>query len=224
MTKVGGQYALTNRYRHPSVSSFVTSGRGGRGVFDLEKITEVLQSALSFIEQLGRKKQIILFVSSRRETVDLVERIAADLSMPYMLNRWIGGTLSNFKNIKGRVDRMERLRKDSEEGKWSKYTKKERVLLNRELAKLENWFSGIGTMDVLPGAVFVLDVKKEAIAVSEANSVGISVIGFSNADADLTVAGYPIIANIHSHETVAYVLSLVKEAYEAGVKGGKDTK
>ena len=220
--QAGGRYVATSRYRHPSVSPFVLPGGKGFGLFDSEKMVETLLSSLSFIEQLGKKKDVILFVSSRRESVDLMEQIAKDLSLPYMLNRWIGGTLSNFRNIRGRVERMERLRKDRDDEKWLKYTKKERVLLNRELAKLENRFSGIDVMDVPPAAVFVLDTKKDAITVEEANRAGIPVIGFSNADADMSVITHPIVANIRSRDTVSYILSLVKEAYEAGARGGKE--
>lgn len=218
ITKVGGQYAVTSRYRHPSAVSFVAESRGNRGVFDLDKTVEVLEKTLSFIEECGKKGYIILLVSSRQETVDLVKQTAQNLSLPYMLNRWIGGTLSNFKNIRGRTDKMGTMQQEKEEGAWTKYTKKEKVLLNRELAKLENRFTGIALLSELPQAVFVLDTRKEKIAVKEANSTGVPVIGFSNADADVNLIQYPIIANIHSRDAVGYVLGLVEEAYKEGVK------
>lgn len=145
--------------------------------------------------------------------MDAVRKTAQDLSLPYMLNRWIGGTISNFSNIHGRVERMEHLRKEKEEGKWSDRTKKERVLMNRELAKLENRFAGITDMDELPAAIFVLDTRKEHIAVTEANGAGVPVIGFSNINADLNLVQHPIVANIQSRETVTYVLSLIERAY-----------
>ena len=134
-----------------------------------------------------------------------------------MLNRWIGGTLSNFVNIKGRINKMLAMQKEKEEGAWTRYTKKEKVLLNRELAKLENRFTGIATLTELPQALFVLDTRKESIAVKEANNADIPVIGFSTANADVHCIQHPIIANIHSREAVTYILSLVEEAYKKGV-------
>ena len=224
MQRVGGHYAVTNRYRHPSLTSLVAGRDGKYAVFDLTKTIEVLQKTLSFIEECGKKGQIILFVSTRRETVDLVKKTAEGLSLPYMLNRWIGGTLSNFTHIKGRVTKMSTMQKEKEEGAWTKYTKKETVLFNRELAKLENRFTGIAEMHELPQAVFVLDTQRERIAVKEANNTNIPVIGFSNANADIHCIQHPIIANIYSRETVAYVLGLVEEAYKKGAdakeKGG----
>ena len=218
ITKVGGQYAVTSRYRHPSLIPFIAENRKNRGIFDLEKTVEVLEKTLLFIEECGKKGHIILFVSTRQETVDLVKQAAENLSLPHMLNRWIGGTLSNFKNIKGRVEKMKQMQQEKEEGKWTKYTKKEKVLLNRELAKLENRFTGIASLSELPQVVFVLDTRKEKIAVKEANNAEIPVIGLSNADADIKPVQYPIIANIYSRDAAAYILDLVEEAYRKGVK------
>lgn len=218
MMKVGGQYAITSRYRHPSLIPFIAENKKDRGIFNLEKTVEVMEKTLAFIEECGKKGHIILFVSTRQETVDLMEQTALNLSLPYMLNRWIGGTLSNFKNIKGRTEKMKRMQQEKEEGRWTKYTKKEKVLFNRELSKLENRFTGIVSLNELPQIIFVLDTRKEKIAMKEANNAGIPVIGFSNADADINLIQHPIIANIHSRDTVAYVLNLIEEAYKEGVK------
>lgn len=220
--RVGGHYAVTNRYQHPSLASMIEGKKGSRAVFDIEKITTLLEKTLTFIEECGKKGHVILFVSTRQETIDSVRQTAKNLSLPYMLNRWIGGTLSNFTNIKGRINKMSTMQKEKEEGGWTKYTKKEKVLLNRELTKLENRFTGIATLTELPQAVFVLDTRKEHIAVKEANSTGVSVIGFSTANADIHRIQEPIIANIHSREAVTYILGLVETAYKKGVSNKKE--
>ena len=220
MKEIGGHYAVTSRYCHPSLTSLVIAKKRERGVFDLEKTIEMMEGALAYIKEIGKKRKVILFVSSRQETLDLIEKTAIDLSLPYMVNRWIGGTLSNFKNIRSRVDRLEKLRKERDDGKWAKYTKKEKVLLNRELGKLESKFIGIKDMDVLPAAIFILDTKKEKIAVNEAHTANVPVIGFSNADADVNTIQYPIIANIYTRGAVEYILGLVADAYKQGVKEG----
>ncbi|MCY4576895.1 MAG: 30S ribosomal protein S2 [Candidatus Kaiserbacteria bacterium] len=214
--RVGGHYAVTNRYRHPSLGSMIEGKKGNQAVFSLEKVTDLLEKTLAFVEECGKKGHIILFVATRQETVDLVKQTAENLSLPYMLNRWIGGTLSNFTNIKGRINKMSTMQKEKEEGAWTKYTKKEKVLLNRELAKLENRFTGIAALTELPKAIFILDTRKESIAVKEANGAKVPVIGFSTANADIHRIQHPIIANIHSRQAVTYILSLVEEAYKKG--------
>lgn len=219
--RVGGHYAVTNQYRHPSLASVVEGKKGNRAIFAMEKIVAMLEKTLAFVEECGKKGHIILFVSTRQESVDLVRKTAENLSLPHMLNRWIGGTLTNFTNIKGRLNKMSTMQKEKEEGAWTKYTKKEKVLLNRELAKLENRFTGIATVTELPQAIFVLDTRKESIATKEANSAGIPVIGFSSANADVHRIQHPIIANIHSREAVKYILTLVEEAYKKGVSSKK---
>ena len=219
MEKVGGQYALTKRYRHPSMQAIVRQKASGGLCFDLEKTVEMLTKALTFIEAVAKKEGSLFFVSTRRETADMVQKTAEELSQPYMVNRWVGGTISNFKNVRSRVERMEKLVKEREEGRWTHYTKKEKVLMTRELGKLQGKFSGIASMTERPAALIVFDTKREKIAVSEAIRSKIPVIGFSNANADLRAAQYPVPMNIYSREAVAYLLGLVKEAYTKGKEG-----
>ena len=229
---VGGQYAMTNRFRHPSIVSLIVPSKRKENVFETEKIVAIAEKALKFVEQCGKKGGIILFVSTRREATPLVREAAEALKLPYMVDRWIGGTLSNFRQIKSRAERLEQLQKEKESGVWTKFTKKERVMLNRALANLETKFSGIVSLEQLPAAVFILDAKKEQHAVAEANKVGVPVIGFSNANADITKITYPIVANIQSRETVAFMLKKIEESYRDGVKStpkieekkGEDTK
>ena len=219
----GAQYAVGKRYRHPSAASFLNKNDKG-GMFDIEKQVKMLTATLAFVGECGKKKQTILFVSTRQETVDLVRQTAQSLSMPYTLNRWIGGTISNFSNIRSRVEWMERLAKEKEEGKWEKFTKKEQVLMNRELVKLERKFSGIRVLEKLPDAVFVLDTWREKNAVSEASEAGIPIIGFSNANANIHRVQYPVVANIQSRNTVEYMLSLLSDAYKSGFSVKSDTE
>lgn len=218
LENLGAQYALTNRYRHPSNQSLTEQRAVGQFVFDLEKVVAMLSHALAFVEEVGKKKGSILFVSTRRETTDLIQKTAENLSQPYMINRWIGGVISNFKNVRSRVDRMEKLAKENDEGAWTQYTKKERVLLTRELSKLKNKFSGIASMTELPAAVVVFDVKREAIAVKEALRSHIPIVGISNVNADIQLVQYPVSLNIYSRNVTAYVLTRIEEAYRKGEK------
>ena len=221
LEELGGSFATTNKFRHPTQIPFIKPQTNGRDILDTDKIAKEIEKTLSFVEECGSKGLVILFVSSRHESLDLIKKTAETLSLPHMTERWIGGTLSNFRNIRSRVEKMIQMKKDEESDAWNKYTKKERVLLNRELGKLETRFLGIENMTHVPAIMFVVDVKREKNAVEEANALNIPVIGFSNADADLNKIQYPITANIASRKTVEYVLSLVEEAYNKGVKSKK---
>ena len=136
LNNLGGNYATTNKFRHPTQKDFIKISPKGRDFLDIEKISAKIEGTLKFVEECGEKGQIILFVSSRHETLDLVKKTAESLSLPFMTVRWIGGTLSNFRNIRSRVEKMIKLNKDKDTGGWSTFTKKEIVLLNRKLEKL----------------------------------------------------------------------------------------
>lgn len=217
---LGGQYALGNRYRHPSVKHLITRSASGNNLFDLEQTAALLMNTLTFVEECGKKGSVILFVSTRKETEDLVEKVATELSLPVMLGRWIGGTLSNFGNIRSRVNRLESLRDDRENDKWSQHTKKERILLDRELRKLEARFAGIISLKQLPDVVFILDAKKNKDVAVEAAGARIPIVSLSNADVDADVCEHSIVTNINSRDNVEYILNLLKDAYMGGVKGG----
>ncbi len=215
LKEVGAEYAFSNRYRHPSTIPFMMGG-GGINKFDLTKVVEELNKLLEFVRLLGKEKKKILFVTSRNESRSILKDLAERLSMPYITGRWIGGTISNFDNIKNRISRLQTLRSEKESGAWTKFTKKENVLLNRELDKLETRFSGIVTLEGKPDALFVIDANRESIAVLEANRLGIPIIGLVNSDTDLSMIDYKIIANNTSRKSVQYFLNKIEEEYKKG--------
>ena len=214
----GAKYSLDTKYRHPSVIPIINSSVSGKLFFDLEKTADTLISTLNFMEGCGRDGKVILFVSTRRESIDILEKTVKALSMPYMFYRWVGGTLSNFSNIRSRVNRMETLREERDTNVWSKFTKKERILLDRDLRRLESLFIGINELTRLPDAVFIIDTHKNKIALTEALNENIPVISLSNADADTTIPSYQITTNINSRDNLIYIMDLLQEAYLKGVK------
>ncbi len=140
--------------------------------------------------------------------------------MPYVAGRWLGGTLTNFPEIKKRIKRMLELTSDRDAGTLAKkYTKKERLLIDREIARLEENFSGIAGMEKIPDALLILDTRREFIAVAEAATLGIPVIGIMNSDCDLSLIQYPIVGNDATRESVTFFLDKVVEAYREGTKG-----
>ena len=178
-------------------------------MFDAEATNALLQKTLAFLKESSSQGKIILFVSSRHETMDIIHSAAEKLSMPYVIGRWIGGIITNFDTIKKRLKRLQTLRQEKSDGTWSGFTKKENILLERELQKLEEKFSGLVSLTKKPDVLFVLDSHKESIAVEEARNAGITVVAFSNANADITKVDHLILGNIGSRESVRYIMKQV---------------
>ena len=215
LSTMGAQYALIRRRRHPSVSKYIVDRKGGKEIFDLEKTCDKFVETLSFVNKLGATNAKILFITSRKESEGLLIEYATKVQMPYVVGRWIGGTLSNFDNIKKRIDRMVSLSDEKNADSWDeKYTKKECILLERELMKLQNRFGGLVSMIGKPAALLVIDSKKEAIAVAEAKRCNIPVISIGSSDMNLDLVRHPIIVNCNSRSTIEYSLNKVVEAYK----------
>jgi small subunit ribosomal protein S2 len=138
--------------------------------------------------------------------------------MPYVDGRWIGGTLSNFGQIRKRIDRFEKLVSDREKGELAKYTKRERMLIDKEIASLEKMFFGIVSLKKIPDALFVIDPRREKIAVKEAQGMNVPVIALAGSDCDIREVKYPILGNDASKASIAYFLDEVAKAYQAGKK------
>lgn len=163
----------------------------------------------------GRAKQL-LFVGGKNEAVDIVKEVAEKIGAPYVAGRWIGGTLTNFKNIRKRIDRLEKLMSERDSGELEKYTKKERLLIDREITELLARFGGLVKMLDLPSALFIVDTKREETAVREANQLGIPVIGLSSSDCDFSMVQYPVPANDTSVRSIRLVANTIADAYEKG--------
>ena len=174
----------------------------------------MLAKALEFIAKLASEKKTILFVASKSEAKEILKSGAESLDMPYVSGRWIGGTITNFEQIKKRVARLDELTSKKEKGELGKYTKKERLLFDREIEKLTVFFGGIRKMSKLPDALFVIDPKKEQIAVTEAVDNHIPVIALSGTDCDISKVNFAIPANDSSRSSIEYFVNKVVEAYK----------
>ena len=217
---VGAHFGYRRSKRHPTTARFIFGTKGGIEIFDLEKTKPLLEEAEVFVKNLSLVGKQILFVGGKSEAKAAVAAAAERLSQPYVAGRWIGGTLTNFKEIRGRIDKMLDLRSKREKGELVKYTKKERLLIDREIERLETLFSGLISLKSLPGAMFVVDPRKEAIAVTEARKEHIPVIALASSDCDLSLIDHPIPGNDASRASIAYFLERIAKAYE----DGKQTK
>jgi len=218
--KVGAHFGYSRSRRHATMKGLVYGSKNKTDILDLTKTAPILENALGFVRSLGASGKTILFVSGKPEMEAIVKEAAGELSMPYVAGRWLGGTLTNFEEIRRRVKRMQELTGDREAGTLAKkYTKKERLLIDREIAELEANFSGIASMDTLPYALIVVDTRREAIAVKEANLTKVPVVGIMNSDCDLSEVQYPIVGNDANRESVKFFLNQVVEAYKEGTQG-----
>ena len=216
MFKAGAHFAFGKARRHPTVSQYIFGAKNKVEIFDLEKTQELLKAACVFVENLAKEGKQILIVGGKSEARAAVRVSAEAIGMPFVDGRWIGGTMTNFTQIKKRVEKFERLTAEREKGELAKYTKKERLLIDREIANLDRFFSGIVSMKDLPQAILIVDPKKEYTAVKEAHDLGIPVIAIAGSDCDISTVEYPIVGNDSSKSSIEFFLGEVVNAYKAG--------
>ncbi|MEK7509433.1 MAG: 30S ribosomal protein S2 [Patescibacteria group bacterium] len=209
-------YARTRR--NPSAEPFLYATKDRTDIFDLEKTQKHLEAAAAFATSLAQSGKTLLLVGGKHEAQSAVQSAAAKAGLPFVAGRWIGGTLTNFKNIRKRIDRMEKLMADRESGELEKYTKKERLMIDREIEELQGRFGGIATLRDLPAALFIVDTRHEKTAVQEANQMKIPVMGLASSDCDFSLVQYPIPGNDTSVKSVALVTERIAEAYQQGKK------
>ncbi len=215
--KAGAHFAYSKSRRHPSAKPFIFGVKNKVEIFDLEKTEVELQKAKDFVKTFGETGAQILFVGGKSEAKEAIKNVAQSLNMPYVAGRWIGGSLTNFSEIRKRVIKLETLTSQKEKGELAKYTKKERLLIDRDIARLQMSFSGLVTMKELPKVMFVVDSKKEHIAVAEAKKNGVKIISLSGSDCDLGEVDYAIPGNDVSMHSIAYVVSEIASAYKEGL-------
>jgi small subunit ribosomal protein S2 len=217
MFAVGAHYAYSKSRRHPSAKRYIFGTKNRVEIFDLEQTYSRLEKAKEFCKELAKDNSKILLVSSKGEIKQAILKKADEINQPYVIGRWIGGTLTNFEQIKKRVDKLVDLREKREKGELSKFTKKERLLIDREIENLEKRFGGLVDMDKRPKALFVIDAKREHIAVTEAKETGIPVISLSNSDCDLDSIDYPIPANDATVSSILFFINQITEAFKSGL-------
>lgn len=217
---VGAHFAQVKSRRHPSMKTFVLGSKANVEIFDLTKTDEQLSAAKTAMAALARDGKSVLIVGGKREATDAVKATGTRLAQPFVAGRWLGGTISNFTEIKKRIDRLADLLGKRETGELSKlYTKLERIRIDREITKLTTRLSGLTTMQRRPDALIIVDTKHEAHATKEARQAGIPVIGIMSSDCDLKDATYPIVVNDASRAAIGLILDELASAYEAGLRG-----
>lgn len=215
--QAGAHFGFVKSRRHPSAKPFIFGAKNNLEIFDLEKTSEELIRALKFVEDKAAEKATILFVGGKSEAREAIKRAGQELGQPFVAGRWIGGTLTNWNEIKRRIAKLEELTTQKEKGELGKYTKKERLLIDREIDKLTLYFSGLLTLKALPKLMVVVDPKKEHIAVAEAKRMKVPVVAIAGSDVNLYEVDYAIPANDSSRSSIALIVEKIVEAYKSGL-------
>jgi len=214
--QAGAHYGYGKSRRHPSASKYIYATKNKGDIIDLEKTSAMLEEALAYVAELGAKGKTILFVGTKPEAKVALERGAVELNMPYVTARWIGGTISNFTEIKKRIAELENYKKDSVDGGLDKYTKKERVVLAKKMERLAKYYTGLLGLKKAPDALFIIDPKAEKIAATEAQTYHIPIIGLANSDSNIKLVDYPIVGNDASLPSISLFIKAVVKAYKEG--------
>jgi small subunit ribosomal protein S2 len=216
MFKAGAHYGYSKTRRHPSLSSFIYTTKNKTDIIDLEKTNVMLDVATEFIKSLGAQSKTVLFVGTKPEAREIIKNAAESINMPYVVERWIGGTLSNFTEIKKRIAELENYRKDMAVGGLDKYTKKERVVMSKKMEKLARYYSGLVGLKKTPEALFIIDAKAEHIAATEARKSNVAVVSLVNSDSNIKGIDYPIVGNDSGIPSIKFFAGAIMEAYKAG--------
>ncbi len=221
LLSVGAQYGSKRSRRHPSADPFIFGTKDRSDIFNLEETARRLEAARAFVSSLSATGRTIVLVGGKNEAAHLVRDTAEKLGVPFVAGRWIGGTLTNFKNIRKRLDRLQKLTEERETGALEKYTKKERLLIDREIEELQGRFGGLLSLTDLPAALIIVDTRHEETAVAEANQLNIPIVGIANSDCDFSRITYPIPANEGVVKSIRFFLNALANAYEEGKRPTK---
>jgi small subunit ribosomal protein S2 len=223
LLEAGVHFGHQTRRWNPKMRRFIYGERSGIYIIDLEKTLTGLQEAYDFVREVARRGDTVLFVGTKKQAQDVVAEHASRVGMPYVNTRWLGGMLTNFQTIFARLQRLKELREMERSGAFEFLPKKEALKLRREKEKLERNLSGIQDMERLPGAVYLIDTKKEEIAVTEARKLRIPVVAVVDTNCDPDEVDYVIPGNDDAIRSVTLVTSLLADAVREGQEmAGRD--
>jgi len=214
MFKAGLHFGHRSSKWNPHIKPYLQGISNNVHIFDLNKTYEKLQEALNFLKEQVKEKKTVLFIGTRGPERELVKKLATDLEMPYVVNKWIGGTFTNFKEVTKRLKGFSELQNKQKSGEFDNYTKKERLHIEKEYEKMLIKWGGIKDLDRLPDIIFVVNAHHNKLAIKEAKSTGISVVAIIDTNVDPNTVDYPIPANDDAITSIAYILDKVKKVFK----------
>ncbi len=221
MLEAGVHFGHQTKRWNPKMKPYIFGARNGIYIVDLQKTVRYFKSAYEFIQETVAKGEKVLFVGTKKQAQDAIKEEALRADQYFVNNRWLGGMLTNFATIKASIERLKKIEAMAADGTIEQYTKKEALQLEREREKLEKNLGGIKNMTKLPGAIFIIDPKKEAIAVQEANKLGIPVVAVVDTNCDPDNIDYVIPGN---DDAIRAIRLFASKMAEACVEGGQHRK
>ena len=219
LLEAGVHFGHQTRRWNPKMATYIYTERNGIYIVDLQKTVKKLEEAYNFVKQLSENGQSLLFVGTKKQAQDAIREEAQRCGMFYVNARWLGGMLTNFKTMRGRVDRLNQLKKMQEDGTFDMLPKKEVIKLMGEMEKLEKYLGGVKKMNKLPGALFVVDPRKEHNAISEARKLGIPIVAIVDTNCDPDEVDYVIPANDDAIRAIRLIASTMANAVIEGRQG-----
>lgn len=219
LLEAGVHFGHQTRRWNPKMAEYIFTERNGIYIIDLQKTVKKVEEAYSFVKEIAESNKTILFVGTKKQAQESIEQEAKRSGMYYVNQRWLGGMLTNFKTIRKRIDRLNELVKMEEQGLFEVLPKKEVIKLKSEQEKLEKFLGGIKEMNDIPGALFVVDPRKERIAVKEAQILGIPVVGIVDTNCDPEEVDYVIPGNDDAIRAVKLITAKIADAIIEGRQG-----
>jgi len=219
LLEAGVHFGHQTRRWNPKMAPYIFTERNGIYIIDLQKTVKKIEEAYMFVRDLSAEGKSVLFVGTKKQAADSIREEAERAGAYYVNARWLGGMLTNFKTIRSRIARLTQLRKMEEDGTFDRLTKKEASKLALEIEKLEKYLGGIEDMDRLPGALFIVDSRKEKIAVSEARKLGIPIVAIVDTNCDPDEIDYLIPGNDDAIRAVKLIAGTMADAIIEGHQG-----
>lgn len=220
----GVHFGHLTRKWDPKMSQYIFMERNGIHIIDLNKTLSKVEEAAAAIKQIVKSGRKVLFVATKKQAKDIVAEYAKGVNMPFITERWLGGMLTNFATVRKSIKKMSNIDKLTKDGTYTNLSKKERLMIQRERIKLETLLGGIADLNRLPAALFLIDVKKEHIAVSEALKLNIPTFAMVDTNSDPSNIDFPIPANDDATKSISLVTGIIIKAIEEGLEERKREK
>ena len=224
LLEAGVHFGHQTRRWNPKMAPYIYTERNGIYIIDLAKTVKKLEEAYAFVRQLSENGQSLLFVGTKKQAQESIESEAKRCNMYYVNNRWLGGMLTNFKTMRTRVERLNQLKTMQEDGTFDMLPKKEVMKHMGEIAKLEKYLGGVKDMKKLPGALFIVDTRKERNAIAEAHKLGIPVVAIADTNCDPDEIDYVIPGNDDAIRAIRLIVATMANAVQEGRQGEANTE
>lgn len=224
LLEVGAHFGHQTKRWNPKMDEYLYGDENGVHIFDLVKTKAALEEALDFLTTSVKEGKSVLLLGTKKQIKDKVQAVAEEAGMPYVNERWLGGTISNFEQMRRSLKKLEEMKEKLTTGGYNDYTKKERLLIEREIARLERFFGGLKGLEKPPEIIFVIDTKKELSAVKEASRKGVTIVGIVDSNSDPDLVDYVIPMNDDASKAVEYILDKIGEALKDGKAKRKPVK